>query len=93
MAKADSTALNKLHELIAIKLTNIIENGIDVVTKDGDVIKVDAPASYIASAIKFLKDNDITAGLGNRDVSELERAIEEMNNLPFEDEVPQEFMQ
>ena len=56
-------ALGALHTLTAETLTNIIKNGVPIVNKETGKIEghSPAPAPYIAAAIKFLKDNDITA--------------------------------
>lgn len=91
--KADSNALEALHELLAQTLSKAIKDGQTVVTKDGEAVRQDAPASLLSVARQFLKDNEITAGLGNKDVSELEKAIKDMNSLPLPGEVPKEYQQ
>lgn len=66
MAKAKLLALEELHSLTALQLTEIITKGVPIVNKETGEIEGYAPASaaYFATAIKFLKDNDITADLG-----------------------------
>ena len=61
--KATIDLMDELHKLTASSLADIIANGIPIYNKEtGDeVAREPAPASYIAAAIKFLKDNDITA--------------------------------
>ena len=56
-------ALGALHTLTAETLTNIIKDGVPIVNKETGEVEgyAPAPAPYIAAAIKFLKDNDITA--------------------------------
>lgn len=58
-------ALEQLHELTARQLTQIITEGVPIVSKETGEIVGTAPASaaYFATAIRFLKDNDITAEL------------------------------
>lgn len=60
--KATSDLMDTLHALTAETLADVIRNGIEVVDKNtGETSRITAPASYIAAAIKFLKDNDVTA--------------------------------
>ena len=56
-------ALGALHTLTAETLTKTLKEGIPIVNKETGEIEgyAPAPAPYIAAAIKFLKDNDITA--------------------------------
>lgn len=63
MAKAKMMALEELHNLTAIQLTQIITEGVPIINRETGEIegRAPAPAAYFATAIKFLKDNDITA--------------------------------
>lgn len=61
MSRAKDDLMDTLHLITAEKLTDIIRNGVAVVDKDGEVVNIPAPAAYISAAIKFLKDNGITA--------------------------------
>lgn len=72
MAKAKMLALEELHNLTAKQLTDIISKGVPLINKEGEpitdpdtgeVMRAPASAAYFATAIKFLKDNDITAEL------------------------------
>lgn len=67
MAKSTATqlALEELHKLTAEQLTAILTEGVPVINKEtGEVVdRVPASAAYFATAVKFLKDNDITADL------------------------------
>lgn len=83
MSKATNDLLDTLHALTAEKLADIIRNGVEVVDKEGNVERVTAPASYIAAAIKFLKDNDITADLGGGRFNPLKDAL---HNIPTFDD-------
>lgn len=61
MAKATETKLGELHEAVAVALTDVVQNGMTVVNKDGDEVRVQAPPAYLTAAITFLKNNNITA--------------------------------
>lgn len=96
MAKAKQLALEELHNLTALQLTAIITKGVPLVGKDGEVLtdpdtgealRAPASAAYFATAIKFLKDNDITAQLApdspmNGLVSALPTFDEDGDELP-----------
>lgn len=63
--KATADLMDMLHALTAEKLASIIRDGVPVYDREGNETgAMPAPASYIAAAIKFLKDNDITADTG-----------------------------
>ena len=80
MTKATEDDLSSLHGALARNLTEVIDKGIPLVTKDADgepvVEKVPAPAAYFAAAITFLKNNNITAGKGNAELDALKLALE-----------------
>lgn len=63
MAAASETRMAELHELTATVLIGVLKTGVPIIHKEtGEVTgHAPAPAPYIAAAIKFLKDNDITA--------------------------------
>jgi hypothetical protein len=58
--KASTDALEQLHNLIATKLGSMIENGRKVVVGE-EVDVVDVDAATLSAAIRFLKDNGVTA--------------------------------
>lgn len=62
---ATIVSLEELHNFTALELTKIITEGVPIVNRETGEIEGRAPASaaYFATAIKFLKDNDITADL------------------------------
>lgn len=69
--KAKPLAMEELHNLTALQLTQVIKQGVPLVRDGepvvdeftGEIVRVPASAAYFAAAIKFLKDNDITADL------------------------------
>lgn len=75
--------MDKLHLLTAQQLADTIERGIPVFNKETgeEVGREPAPASYIAAAIKFLKDNDITADPGSDRFDPLEEALDGLPTL------------
>lgn len=83
MSRATDKLLDSLHQVTAQQLADTIRNGVIVTDKEGNaVIGMDgqplrnpAPAAYIAAAIKFLKDNDITADPGAGRFDPLKNAI------------------
>jgi hypothetical protein len=46
---------SQLEDAVGTELLNIIKNGSTEVTKEGEVVKVSAPASYFAAAVAYLK--------------------------------------
>lgn len=83
MSKATDDLMDSLHRLTAETLADIIKNGVETTNKDGEVIRVTAPAAYLAAAIKFLKDNDITADAGSDRFDPLKGTI---SNVPVFDD-------
>jgi hypothetical protein len=61
MAGASRAQLEKLHEALAKVLTVALEDGVQVVDRDGNVSTATAPAAYLKEAREFLKDNKIEA--------------------------------
>lgn len=61
MSRAKDDLMDQLHLITAETLADIIRNGVEVLDKEGNVVRQPAPAAYIAAAIKFLKDNGVTA--------------------------------
>jgi hypothetical protein len=61
MATASRAALERLHAALAETLRIAIEDGIQVVDKEGNVSNATAPAAYLKEAREFLKDNKIEA--------------------------------
>jgi len=80
MAKAELTTMESLHELLAQTLKDAITTGV----KSEEGIQ----ASLLSVARQFLKDNHIEANGTKSDASEMEKALEEMNNLPYPGEAP-----
>jgi len=84
MSKASVDDLGGLHGAVARALTDIV-HGVDTVVKgeEGDtVVKVPASPAYLAAAITFLKNNNITAGQGNAELDELKAALEKRRRQP-----------
>lgn len=61
MTKATESALGALHAAVAEALTEVIENGVTLVDKEGNEVKSPASPAYLGAAIAFLKNNNITA--------------------------------
>lgn len=81
MSKATEDSLGTLHGAVANALTDIVANGVKEVIRgrgeDGDqVVTVPASPAYLAAAITFLKNNNITAGKGNAELDALKAALE-----------------
>lgn len=88
---ATKSAMEALHGVLASTLSQAIKDGVVVVDKEtGEAHKSPAPAAILSVARQFLKDNNIDS-VGNADVTDLEQAMEEMNNLPMDGEVPPEY--
>ena len=87
MAKAKLTALEELHNMTATELMKVITEGVPIV-KDGEIIgRAPASAAYFATAIKFLKDNDITAELTPG--SKMEGLVNALPTFDDDEELPQ----
>ena len=72
--KADEDLLNGLHQMVAQDLIRKIKSG-------------EATVQELNAAIKFLKDNDVTADIAfNKPIHALEGAITEVGELPFIEE-------
>ena len=88
---ASKDAMEALHGELAKVLTGAIREGVVVVDKEtGESHKNPAPAAILSVARQFLKDNNIDS-VGNADTNDLEKAMEEMNDLPMTGEVPNEY--
>ena len=87
---ATKDLMDQLHLLTAQSLADIIQNGIPVFSKETgeEIAREPAPASYIAAAIKFLKDNDITADPGADRFNPLEDALKDLPTLDDGEENP-----
>ena len=96
---ASKDVLNMLHALLAQELIERVKErhvktnkeGEPIKDKEGNFLTEKCPASVLAVAAKYLKDNDITAGFGNKDLSDLEKAMADLDNMPFDGEVPAEY--
>ncbi len=86
MARAKEDLMDLLHATTAEQLSTILKDGIIMVDKDGVQVRIPAPASYIAAAIKFLKDNNITAEPGSPRFGDLKNAIGEIPVFDDDDE-------
>lgn len=74
ISKADSDILNTLHQMVASDLIKRIQSG-------------EATIQEVSAAIKFLKDNDITADIEfNNPIRQLEQEVTPVGELPFLDE-------
>lgn len=81
-SKATLDMMDMLHALTAEKLADIIQNGLPVFNAEGEEVdRMPAPASYISAAIKFLKDNDITADPSADRFDALEDALTDLPTL------------
>ena len=78
MAKAELTALESLHELMATVMKEQL---------DASRTSEDGPAPAMLSVIRqFLKDNHVEANGAQSDTSEMAKALEAMNDLPYDGE-------
>lgn len=80
MTTATVDDLGGLHSAVARALKSVVEDGVPVVTRDAEgnerIEKAPASPAYLAAAITFLKNNNITAGKGNADLDALKRALD-----------------
>jgi hypothetical protein len=83
MSRAKDDMMDTLHLITAETLSTIIREGITVLDSEGNQVKQPAPAAYIAAAIKFLKDNGITA---EPESDRLRGTAGAVSNLPTFDE-------
>jgi hypothetical protein len=88
MSKATDDMMDTLHLLTATKLADIIQNGFPVFNKETgeEMGREPAPAAYISAAIKFLKDNDITADIGSARNTNLKDALEGVPSFDEDDD-------
>ena len=64
MSRATEDKLNALHGLVAETLANKLTETATMVNEAGEEVEINmADAAIINSAIKFLKDNDITGSV------------------------------
>lgn len=77
-SKANEDMLNTLHQMVAQDLIRRVASG-------------DADIKDIQAAIKFLKDNDVTADVQfNNKLKELEGEVTPIGELPFIDDQDEE---
>ena len=81
--KAPLTLMEQLHGSLAAKYLEILDS----------MPLEDLSPAYLTSIAKFLKDNHIEATAGNADLTQLEKAMREMADLPYDGEVPAEYKQ
>lgn len=94
MSRAKDDLMDMLHRATAQQLADIIMKGIVVTDKEGQAILDDdgepmrnpAPAAYIAAAIKFLKDNDITATGADGRFEALNNALDDVPDFDADSE-------
>lgn len=78
MSKASKTAMDELHALLATALTGIIRDGVTIMDKEGNAVKVSAPATFFKEAREFLKDNGVEA------LPEANKGLQNLaSSLPF----------
>lgn len=79
MTKATEDEMAELHGAVAVTLKDVIQEGVTVVVGRGEsqaIEKVTAPAAYLAAAIAFLKNNNITADASsNQELDDLTAAL------------------
>lgn len=83
--------MEELHGVLAKTLSDAIKEGVTVLDKEGNPMVVSTPAAVLSVARQFLKDNHIEGGFGNADLTDLEKAMSEMNDMPLPGEVPKEY--
>lgn len=76
--KASTDLLEQLHAALAADFIRRIQSG-------------EASAAELSAAAKFLKDNNIQAAHGEADMTELQRTLSELGEIPVPGEVPAEF--
>lgn len=81
MSKATVDDLGGLHAAVARALKDVVAEGVTTVV-DGEAVKLPASPAYLAAAITFLKNNNITAGQGNTELDELKRALDAKRRQP-----------
>lgn len=99
MSKASDKELGELHGSLALTLAEAIKNGEYMTNKEGDLVigpdgqplKKPPSASILSVARQYLKDNHIESTGGNKDMSALDAAVEDLKAMPFSGEVPAEF--
>lgn len=82
-SKASLDLMEALHGKLAKKYLTMLE----------EIPVEEMSPALLTSIAKFLKDNHIEAGVGNADMTDLEKAMKEMANLPYDGEVPAEYKQ
>lgn len=77
--------LNHLHKLVTKRLADILEKGVleTVDPETGEATYSPASPAHISAAIRFLKDNDVTAIL--EATSDGRRIVDHLKTLPFDD--------
>jgi len=74
VVKANSDVLNMLHQMVAQDLIARLNSG-------------EASVQDVNAAIKFLKDNNVTADIEfNKPLKQVEQAVTPVGELPFIDE-------
>lgn len=73
---ATEEALGELHAAVANALTSVIRDGMPMLDKEGEEVRVPASAAHIGAAIAFLKNNNITASPSrNKDLAALKSTL------------------
>jgi hypothetical protein len=73
--RGTDTALDSLHGLVAMTLTEQINAYRDGLVRDGEGNKLPIPAALLAQALKFLSDNGIDAPAALPKLDALKRAL------------------
>ena len=77
MSRATSDLLDSLHGLVAGALKDELVRAMSAKDEDGNPVPINP--QLIDKALKFLKDNAITAPLGNKPVSDLSAALADLD--------------
>lgn len=77
MSRAGSDLMDLLHGLVAESLKEELIRARDAVDEDGSPVPINP--QLIDKALKFLKDNSITAPAGNAPVNDLARELQDLN--------------
>lgn len=77
MSRATSDLLDMLHGLVAEGLRSELVRAMDARDEDGNPVPINP--QLIDKALKFLKDNSVTAPLGNKPVSDLSATLADLD--------------
>lgn len=87
MSKATEKELGLLHKEFATELRNRLKMGeSDYDPKTGEVRARQASAATLSVIRGFLKDNNIEAAPGDRDMTQLRQTLAQIEALPFDED-------